>query len=56
MAGTWETSFHSCTSRLADQLKKRGTSVHFSSRVGGHDPALWQDEFAAAVVEAFSKK
>jgi enterochelin esterase-like enzyme len=54
-AGTWETSFHLCTSRLADQLKERGASVRFSSRVGGHDTALWRDEFAAALVDAFGK-
>jgi hypothetical protein len=30
--------------------------VHFSSRVGGHDTALWRDEFAAALVRAFRKK
>ena len=55
-AGTWETSFHRCTSRLADQLKERGASVRFATRVGGHDTALWRDEFAAALVEAFGKK
>jgi enterochelin esterase-like enzyme len=55
-AGTWEKSFHSCTSSLADQLKARGASVRFSSRVGGHDTALWRDEFVAALLDAFGKK
>jgi enterochelin esterase-like enzyme len=55
-AGTWEESFHGCTASLADQLKRRGASVHFTSRVGGHDTALWRDEFAAALVRAFGKE
>ncbi len=55
-AGTWEKSFHHCTVRLRDQLRERGASVHFSSRVGGHDAALWRDEFAAALVDAFGSK
>jgi enterochelin esterase-like enzyme len=55
-AGTWETSFHHCTSSLADQLKERGVPVRFSSRPGGHDTALWRDEFAAALLWTFGKK
>jgi enterochelin esterase-like enzyme len=55
-AGTWEATFHVWTSRLAEQLMKREASVHFSSRVGGHDAALWRDEFAATLLEAFGKK
>jgi enterochelin esterase-like enzyme len=55
-AGTWETVFRKCTASLADQLRHRGAHVHLSIRVGGHDAALWRDEFAAAVVEAFGKK
>jgi enterochelin esterase-like enzyme len=54
-AGTWEESFHVCTLRLTEQLKERGVPVHFSSRVGGHDPALWRDEFAVALTRAFGK-
>jgi enterochelin esterase-like enzyme len=55
-AGTWEASFHHCTSRLAEQLKARELPVRFSSRVGGHDSVLWRDEFAAALVWAFGTK
>jgi enterochelin esterase-like enzyme len=55
MAGTWETNFHRCTSSLANQLRERGVTVHFSARVGGHDPELWCDAFAAAALAAFAK-
>jgi enterochelin esterase-like enzyme len=49
MAGTWEESFHYCTSSLAKQLKERKASAHFTSRVGGHDTALWREGFVAAL-------
>lgn len=55
-AGTWEKRFHDCTAGLADRLNQRKVSVHFSSRVGGHDMAIWKDEFAAAVLWALAKK
>jgi enterochelin esterase-like enzyme len=55
-AGTWEASFHHCTSRLAEQLKERGAAVRFTSRVGGHDTALWRDQFAAALVWVYGKR
>lgn len=55
-AGTWESLFRKCTTSLADQLKHRGAFAHLSIRVGGHDTALWRDEFAAAALEAFGKK
>jgi enterochelin esterase-like enzyme len=55
-AGTWETIFRKCTVSLDDQLKNRGAAANLSIRVGGHDAALWRDEFAAAALEAFGKK
>jgi enterochelin esterase-like enzyme len=55
-AGTWEASFHRCTARLAEQLSERGVPVHFTARVGGHDTALWRDEFATALLAAFGKE
>jgi enterochelin esterase-like enzyme len=55
-AGTWETSFHHCTSKLDEQLRDRRATVRFASRVGGHDTALWRDEFAAALLWAYGIK
>jgi enterochelin esterase-like enzyme len=52
-AGTWEPIFHRLTAKLADALKERGVEVTFSSRVAGHDVAMWREEFAAAVAAAF---
>jgi hypothetical protein len=37
----------------ADALKRRGVEMTFSSRVAGHDEAMWREEFAAAVAGAF---
>jgi enterochelin esterase-like enzyme len=52
-AGTWEPIFHRLTASLADALKRRGVEVIFSSRIAGHDEAMWREEFAAAVARAF---
>jgi enterochelin esterase-like enzyme len=54
-AGTWDPNFYKCTSSLAEQLKDRHTSVEFSSRIAGHDAALWRDEFASAMIWAFKR-
>jgi enterochelin esterase-like enzyme len=55
-AGTWEEPFHGITAELAEGLKKRNVSVVFRSRVASHDPVLWREEFATAVVAAFGRK
>ena len=46
-AGTWEQNFLTYTSRLAETLKQAGVRVEFRSRVGGHDEAIWREEFAS---------
>jgi enterochelin esterase-like enzyme len=55
-AGTWEEIFFTMTERVAKELKGQGVSVEFVRRVAGHDQAMWREEFAAAVQEAFGKK
>ncbi len=55
-AGTWEETFHQYTAALGNELKKHSVPVVFASRVGGHDGAIWREEFAAAMVSAFGKK
>jgi enterochelin esterase-like enzyme len=55
-AGTWEPIFHRLTAKLADALKERGVEATFSSRVAGHDEAMWREEFAAAVARAFPSR
>ena len=52
-AGTWEGPFHESTSKLANAMKARAVPLTFNSRVGGHDTAIWREEFAAAVDRAF---
>jgi enterochelin esterase-like enzyme len=41
------------TTRLADELRRAGVQTELQVRVGGHDEAIWCDEFARALVEAF---
>jgi enterochelin esterase-like enzyme len=52
-AGTWEKPFHKMTADVAEKLKAQQVPVAFSSRVASHDDAMWREEFAAAVQEAF---
>ncbi|MEM8961489.1 MAG: alpha/beta hydrolase-fold protein [Acidobacteriota bacterium] len=51
-AGTLEPGFLETTSHWADTLKKKGFTHVFHERVSGHDPVLWQEEFARAVIWA----
>jgi enterochelin esterase-like enzyme len=52
-AGTWEKHFLRPTAGLAHQLADRGVRVAFTTRVGGHDAALWREEFVAALLRAY---
>ncbi len=52
-AGTWEKQFLTYTTRLADELRRAGVQTELQVRVGGHDEAIWCDEFARALVETF---
>jgi enterochelin esterase family protein len=55
-AGTWEEPFHGITAELAEALNKNNVPVVFRSRVASHDPVLWREEFATAVLAAFGQK
>jgi hypothetical protein len=55
-AGTWEKPFHKMTADVAEKLKAQQVPVAFSSRVASHDDAMWREEFAAAVQEAFGPR
>jgi enterochelin esterase-like enzyme len=55
-AGTWEEGFHHRTFRYADDMKQLSIPVKFSSRISGHDLAMWGEEFVAAVLWAFAYK
>ncbi len=52
-AGTWETAYHLYTSQVAGRLRELGARVEFRARVGGHDEAIWRDEFAIGLVREF---
>ena len=52
-AGTWEPVFHLYTSRIAERLKQAGVRAEFQSRVGGHDEAIWREEFINGLRRAF---
>ncbi len=53
-AGTWEGPFEAYTKRLAAVLERASVTNEFRSRVGGHDEAIWREEFAHAIARAFS--
>ena len=55
-AGTWEQHFQVYTSRLAEKLRQSGVQVELRSRVGGHDEAIWREEFANAMLSAFGSR
>jgi enterochelin esterase-like enzyme len=52
--GTWEKDFYRITTTTAKKLKEQNVPVVFSSRVAGHDPCMWRDEFVKAVQQAFA--
>lgn len=54
-AGMWEPGFHKITKAVDEQLEKQSIPVSFHSRYAGHDDAMWRDEFALDVQEAFRK-
>ncbi len=55
-AGTWEQNFQEYTSRLSRALEDAGVAVQFRSRVGGHDEAIWREEFARGLLSAFGTR
>ena len=56
-AGTWESTYHRLTAKLADALEAAaGSGVSFSSRIAGHDVAMWREEFGDAVASAFGEQ
>ena len=55
-AGTWEQSFQEYTSRLSRAIEDAGVAVQFRSRVGGHDEAIWREEFARGLLSAFGTR
>jgi enterochelin esterase-like enzyme len=54
-AGIWEGPFLQITREVADALSRKGIPSTLTTRVGGHDPILWEEELAAAVERAFAK-
>jgi enterochelin esterase-like enzyme len=55
-AGTWEQHFQVYTSRLAEKLGQFGVHAELRSRVGGHDEAIWREEFANGLLRAFGSR
>jgi len=55
-AGTWEQNFQEYTSRLSHTLEDAGIAVQFRSRAGGHDEAIWREEFARGLRSAFGTR
>ena len=55
-SGIWETGFHKNTEAFHVALQKMMVPTQFKSRVSGHDSIMWQEEFAAAVMDGFGKK
>ena len=55
-AGTWEGPFEAYTKRLAAVLERAGVTTQFRLCVGGHDEAIWREEFANAVAWAFGSE
>lgn len=53
-AGTLEPPFHNVTRQTADVLKSRTDRVTFDSRVAGHSPIMWHDQFPAAALWLFN--
>lgn len=53
-AGTLEPPFHDVTRQTADVLRRRAARVTFDSRVAGHTPVMWHDQFPVAAVWLFN--
>jgi enterochelin esterase-like enzyme len=53
VAGTLEPFFLDNAARWAAALRDAGADVVMSERVGGHDHALWREEFPSIVAWAF---
>lgn len=53
-AGTLEPPFHNVSQQASELLETRADRVRFDSRVAGHSPILWHDQFPAAALWLFS--
>lgn len=53
-AGTLEPPFHNVTRQAAEVLEPLADRVTFDSRVAGHSPVMWHDQFPVAVVWLFN--
>lgn len=56
VSGTLEPQFYETTQSFAATLEARGMRQVFRERVAGHDQAMWQEEFPAAVRWAFGDR
>jgi enterochelin esterase-like enzyme len=55
-AGTWERQFYEYTTRLGETLKRTGVPVELRLRVGGHDEAIWREEFVYGLMAVFGAR
>lgn len=55
-AGTWEQPLYPTAKNVAEGLRRQRFPVVFSTRVAGHDNAMWREEFVSAIVQVFGKK
>ena len=53
-AGTLEPPFHNVTRQAAEVLRPIADRVTFDSRVAGHSPIMWHDQFPAAALWLFN--
>lgn len=53
-AGTLEPEFHATTRAAAGVLESQADRVAFDSRVSGHSPVMWNEQFPVAAVWVFN--
>ncbi len=53
-AGTLEPPFHNVTRQTAEALDSRAERVTFDSRIAGHTPVMWHDQFPVAALWLFN--
>ena len=53
-AGTLEPPFHDMSRQTAEVLDSRAERVTFDSRVAGHTPVMWHDQFPTAALWLFN--
>lgn len=52
-AGTMEPPFHEASEKAAETLAGKARRVTFDSRVSGHSPVMWNEQFPAATMWLF---